>query len=289
MKKQLHGTWFHYDQGFSSNPMRLKMFELLQIGEICLEAGYSIPAHRQWCHEISYVLSGRGYFEQDGEKQPVSAGSLIITPESGIHSICASEEESLNFAYVGFQFIPEEFPDKAIMQAFRSDRQAVCRDSSHIYYHFRKCLDEFYRTGRGSRLITEACLMQIVVWTVRDLWTPASTPDYPIQTNSPGQLIYRIQRYIEYHISAPLTVSGIAADLGYSPGYLSHLFLEKIGTSLSSYITEQKINRAKELIRLNRFSFAEISEQLGYLNPQSFTRVFRRATGLSPSEYLRSL
>ena len=131
--------------------------------------------------------------------------------------------------------------------------------------------------------------MQIVVWTVRDLKNPASTPDYPVQANSPGQLIYRIQRYIEYHIGTPLTVSGIADAMRYSSSYLSHLFLEKAGVSLSSYITEQKIARAKELIRLNRFSFAEISDRLGYLNPQSFTRVFRRAIGLSPSEYLRSL
>lgn len=289
MKKIAKGTWFHYDHVFTHSSMKLEMLELTQIGEICLEPGFEIAEHPQHCHEISYIISGRGTFLQDGVCASVSAGDLIITPSTGIHAIRASDTESLSFAYTGFNFLDGKFPDQDITAHFQSSVQHICRDHSEIYTHFRKCMDEFYRSGGGSRLITEACLVQIIVWVCRNLENPPEAPNYESPLPNPGQLVYRIQRHIDNNISSALTVNGIADSLGYSPYYISHHFRERSGVTLQSYITKRKIEKSKELIELNRYSFTEIAEKLGYLNLQSFSRVFRKETGMSPSAYLKKL
>ena len=51
------GVRFYYDNSFLSSPVKLRNFELVQIGEMCLEAGFEVPTHKQPCYEISYIFS----------------------------------------------------------------------------------------------------------------------------------------------------------------------------------------------------------------------------------------
>lgn len=289
MKKIPRGTLFHYDQVFDSGHIRLELLELVQIGEICLAPGAEIHAHPQRCHEISYIVSGTGAFFQDGAEVTVHPGDIVITPSAGSHMIRSAQAESLSFAYAGFNFLPDRFPDSTLMAAFQAPGQLHCHDCGDTYFYFRKCLDEFYRESGGSRLIVEACLLQIIVWSYRSQTVPPQPPEYTSTGQLSGQLVHRIRRYVDNNITLPLSVSGIADALGYSSYYISHLFREKTGQTLQEYVTGRKIEKAKELIGLNRYSFTEIAEKLGYLNLQTFSRVFRKQTGLSPSAYLKSI
>ena len=289
MKKRMPGTWFHYDHVFAQEPLKLTALELLQIGEVCLEANAEIEPHPQHCHEISYIISGSGQFLQDGACVEVSAEDLIISPASGTHAIRASDGQALSFAYVGFHFLPDRFPDAAVQARFAPPIQQLCRDHNDIYLHFRRCIDEFYLPEGGNLLIIEACLMEILVWTCRSLNAPSKKPDYQEGAYSPGSLVYHIYRHVDNYIDSPLTVAGIADALGYSPYYISHHFRQKTGGTLQQYIAARKIEKAKELIALNRLSFAQIAEKLSYSNPQAFSRSFRNETGLSPTAYLKSL
>lgn len=288
--KQRLGTRFHYDHSLFAEPMQLDTLKLFQIGELCLEPGFEVLSHNQICWEISYIISGKGTFLLNGDFIEITAGDIIITPNSGQHSIQASDNEALFYAYIGFNFNPdnEKFGHE-ILGCFRSDCQTTRKDRSEIYTHFRRCMDEFYHIAEGNRLVIEACLTQIIVWTCRNLTSQSIGPSYETCIQNPGQLVYRMIRYIDRNISKPLTVMGIADSLGYSPYYISHLFKEKTGQTLQNYISTCKIEKAKELIGLQRFTLTEIAEKLSYSNLQSFSRIFRAKTNLSPSAYQKNL
>ena len=74
------------------------------MGELCCEPTFQIPDHKQWCYEISYIVSGDGCFYENGSKTEVTTGDLIITPKNRLHSIIASNCQPLYFAYLGFDF-----------------------------------------------------------------------------------------------------------------------------------------------------------------------------------------
>ena len=286
MKNYSLGRRFHYDQAFFSKPIRMETLNLFQIGELCLEPGYEVAAHKQSCCEISYVISGKGSFSLDDTQMAVSAGDLIITPRHGQHAITASEDEPLFYAYMGF--LPDESCQKLtpeIRRCYQTDRQISCRDQYELYGCFRKCLDEFYHPAEGSQVIIEACLSQMLVWTSRNFLNQPARRKEMDTTENPGLLVYRIMSYIDRNICAPLTVTSIADSLGYSPFYLSHLFRARTTSTLQSYISDCKIEKAKELIGLNRFTLTEIAEKLSYPNLQSFSRAFRAKTGVAPSAY----
>lgn len=93
--------------------------------------------------------------------------------------------------------------------------------------------------------------------------------------------------YINAHYSEDISIESIAAALFISPSHLMHLFKEVMGKTINESITEYRIQAAQLMLRNSNFSIAEISERSGYKNAKYFTRVFKRCTGLTPSEYAR--
>ena len=104
-----------------------------------------------------------------------------------------------------------------------------------------------------------------------------------------NHLVKAVKQFIEEKIGEPFRVGDLCDAIGYSKSYLSKLFCEMTGETIASYATRAKIARAKEMIRDDSMNFTEISAALAFDNPQYFTRVFRRVTGMTPTEFKRSL
>jgi|GEM_PF-1168817 len=97
--------------------------------------------------------------------------------------------------------------------------------------------------------------------------------------------IEQAKYYAERNYEKKLNLSHIANELGLSPKYLSRVFKENTGMSFSDYKLKLRINKAKGLIKDGGYNVEEISYQLGYKNPESFSKTFRNYTGLTPGEY----
>ncbi len=80
------------------------------------------------------------------------------------------------------------------------------------------------------------------------------------------------------------TVSGV---VGLSPAYFSQLFKKEKGINLSSYITERRIERAKDLLRATERKAEDIARQTGFASATYFGRVFKKSTGMTPNGYRR--
>lgn len=93
------------------------------------------------------------------------------------------------------------------------------------------------------------------------------------------------KRFVEEHLGEPLTLERVAAELYISTTYFSRLFKSKTGQTFSDYLAERRIEQAKILLIGSSTSVAEIARQVGYSEPNSFTRLFKAHTGMSPSQY----
>ena len=77
----------------------------------------------------------------------------------------------------------------------------------------------------------------------------------------------------------------IAADNGYSAAQLQRIFKNECGLSVIDYFINIKIEYAKLLINEGQCTITEIALNVGYNNPNYFSRLFKKKVGLSPSEY----
>ena len=84
-------------------------------------------------------------------------------------------------------------------------------------------------------------------------------------------------------------VESMAEYCKLSVGYFSHLFKKRIGSSPMKYLTELRIEKAKELIATNSMSLSNIAQMTGFNDPLYFSRVFKKTTGIPPKEFQQSL
>lgn len=94
----------------------------------------------------------------------------------------------------------------------------------------------------------------------------------------------RIRERIE-NGAPPPTVTELARICGISPRHLHRQFLALTGKTVSAYVEACRVEQAKKLLADQEFPVKQVAEKCGFNHPNSFARAFRRATGLSPSEY----
>ena len=95
-----------------------------------------------------------------------------------------------------------------------------------------------------------------------------------------------ILRFIESHISDPnLSIAKICEELYISDSQLRRAVHKLAGTSPNGYITTIRLNKAKVLLSASDQSIKDISYACGFASPYYFSRVFSKATGMSPSAY----
>lgn len=104
-----------------------------------------------------------------------------------------------------------------------------------------------------------------------------------------SSVIDRICRYIETHLEEDLSLVRLAEINYFNPSYLSRFFKQESGMNLSEYIDGCRLKKAKELLRNGELKIREVAGSVGYEAAHSFTRFFKKSTGLTPQEYRDSL
>lgn len=102
------------------------------------------------------------------------------------------------------------------------------------------------------------------------------------------QLVQKIKTYIHDHIAESLTLTTISRVVNYNEAYISRLFKQINGMGLSDYISVERINKAKNLLVTTSDTIQNIAAATGFDTSQYFSIVFKKTTGISPSEYRRS-
>jgi YesN/AraC family two-component response regulator len=96
--------------------------------------------------------------------------------------------------------------------------------------------------------------------------------------------IEKIKNYIERNCKKA-SLKGIADEMGLSPKYVSRMFREQDGRSFRQYLLQVKIEQAKRSLQKTSITVEALSDELGYQNPESFMRIFKKMEGKTPTQY----
>ena len=134
--------------------------------------------------------------------------------------------------------------------------------------------------NRASRSITD-----MVNW-ISDLSDALVQYDYKKERTP--DMIKEIKIFIEENSGEEISRNDLAAKVFLHPDYLSRIFKEQMGMSLSDFIIQVRIDKAKVLLQKTDDRISDISAKVGYPNTAYFTKLFKRATGMTPKEFRKA-
>lgn len=99
--------------------------------------------------------------------------------------------------------------------------------------------------------------------------------------------VQKIVEFINSHMEQHLTGKDFEDEFGYSFDHMNRRFKEIIGDSIFSYLLKARINQAKLLLYTQRISVTQTAEMTGFCNVYHFSKMFKKETGVNPSEYVK--
>ena len=97
--------------------------------------------------------------------------------------------------------------------------------------------------------------------------------------------IYEALDYIDGHLEQKLSLQSVSGRVGLSPNYFSSLFKKEMDVSFVDYVTQKRVERAREMLMNTDLKTWEVAERTGFVSDSYFSRTFKRITGKQPSFY----
>ena len=203
--------------------------------------------------------------------------ALFQAVEKG--DVDVAQNEALRFWNWMVKYHKEKLSDiqiKVIDFVLRAERQA-----------FLKTNKTYKFDGRSNYLEEVVGASDINVlkrWFIEKI-AEATNTIAKAQENIQRTPVEKALRYIDENYGKDISLDEMSQMMGISSYYFSKLFKNETGTNFIDYLTNIRINKAKELLDEGRLSVKEIGIEVGYPDPNYFSRIFKKNVGKSPSEY----
>ncbi|MCP1102842.1 two-component system response regulator YesN [Aequitasia blattaphilus] len=140
------------------------------------------------------------------------------------------------------------------------------------------------REGYMEKLLSFYTYQEITLWFTNKMGDAAGHIAMKQQEKT-GNVVEKAKEHIRNHFAEELSLDYIAKEIGISPYYLSKLFKECEGVNYIEYVTELRMDYAKDALQNSDKSIKEICHDSGYSDPNYFSRIFKKWTGKTPTDY----
>lgn len=104
-----------------------------------------------------------------------------------------------------------------------------------------------------------------------------------------SESVFRAKQYIDEHFDQDISLDGVSRLVNISAYYFSKVFKDETGENFIDYVTQVRIEKAKQLLVIKETSIKEVCVAIGYKDPNYFSRLFKKQVGVTPTEYREEL
>ena len=235
-------------------------------------AGYRIERRHSPISCIEYVRSGAGTVISDGCAYRISAGDTYFLEEGHDQHYYADQSDPWEKIWVNF--------------------------SGRLARRIAECY------GIGGRVHYPTLFLGDLLERMLDLAKNPSAESEKEATLLLHEMLYRMSRearadetdtralaaraYLDNAISRPVSIGDLSTAIGISPATVNRIFLRAYGMTPYAYLTERRVEAAKQLLRSTSLSVRSIAAHLAFADEFYFSYVFKKHVGLSPGRYRRS-
>ncbi len=159
--------------------------------------------------------------------------------------------------------------------------------AEHVSYEKTGRMYEFRsRANYLSQLLNVKSLAEVKVWFIEKIKAAAFWVSNKQEEQSMS-VVNKAKQYIDENYMKELTLDDVSRVVNISSYYFSKVFKEETGENFIDYLTKLRIESAKKLLKTTNKSMKEISAEVGYSDPNYFSRNFKKYTGKTPTDYAK--
>ncbi len=263
-----------------------------QSGDLCLIAcgmercdpGVNYGPEPRDGYHLHVVLSGTGALYAGGQVFHPHFGQLFILKDGEVVQYTADASDPWEYCWVTYNGSEA----RRLTEEIGFTEGVYCLDSGVEAKAFFELIRRMHETPEMNfiyDLRRRGILMEFISLALEATQSGSGKSarrfDYPTQV-----YIDRAVSFIQYNY-ATIRVSDVAEYVGYTRSYFTATFKAYTGLSPQEYLMQHRIKRACQLLAATQLSVGRIAADVGYENQLTFSRLFKNATGVSPTEYRR--
>ncbi len=214
-------------------------------------------------YDLTLLLRGKMEYIINGERVSLRSGDVICMPPGTLRERKEGAERS---DYVSFNFVTSD----PVLLPLKTEN-AVAKDVVLLISAYDELRRQSFYDGKEKNTHLLACLLLTLEDRLKE-----------IRTNP---LVVRITKYIHRNLSRKITLEKIGQKMFFSPVYCDTVFKREMGRSIIDYLIEARMNEAKRLLVDGSLSLTSVAENVGFEDYNYFSRVFKKRTGYTPSQY----
>ncbi len=285
------------------NYVKHKIANLISINKIVtihyyeLDKSFSFDgeSHNFW--EMVYVDAGQVEIRANNREYCLKQGDVAFHKPNEFHTLKADGKTAANVFVISFVCSSEAmkfFKNKvtAVPAKLKKYISTIIEESEQSFNLMSVSdvkLQMKADSPIGGQQMIRTHLEQFLIMLIRSEQKADGLRIFPTKESMENHLVSQMIQMIDDSLYGKITVEEICTTLNYSRAYLSKIFKASSGYTILEYTLLRKIQEAKKLIREDTYNFSQISDKLAFDNPHYFSRVFKRITNITPSEYKKSV
>ena len=224
------------------------------------------------------VVSGSGSVTYCGERASLVAGDCFFVDCAQPYSHTSTEDrwtlKWVHFNGVNMPGIYEKFSERCGRPWFHAGQPEV----------FTRRLDELFALAGSGEYVLDMRIYEKLTALLTEIMAQSWQPGRHRRTDASGT-VFRVREYLEEHYTERVDLEGLASRFFVNKYHLTRLFRKEYGISMTTFVLQKRITRAKQLLRFTDRSLEEIGAETGFHEPYYFSRMFKKMEGVSPSEF----
>lgn len=259
------------------------------------DAFRSIQDHHNFC-ELLYVDKGSLSIYAENYSGTLGENQMIIHRPNELHSLATSDSVAPNVIIIGFecgceQLIPFSQQPVTLTSDQTRALARIMQEGMSIYEPPYDVPNTRYMPKRaeypfGADQLIKIGLEAFLISLVRNQQSGSGEAYRPAMANGGIQAVHQ---YITENFRARITLANLCFLFGMNKTTLCRSFKASYGITILDYINTLRIREAKSCLRQEKSSITEISDMLGFSSVHYFCRLFKQHTGLSPTEYAKTI
>lgn len=260
---------------------RASLVHLQEVGRLQARSPHASTRQGLSSYLFFIVEHGSGTLEYDGETRILHAGDCVFLDCRRPYRHYTGDDlwtlRWVHFYGPNMAAVYKKYQERGGQPSFHTENAAP----------YIELLDTLYALADSDNYVRDMQICEKLMALLTLLMQEGWHPDAARISGTKRQNLQEIKDYLDDHFAEKITLDALAERFYINKFYLTRVFREQFGQTVTNYLVQLRITQAKRLLRFSDKNIEAIAQECGMNDANYFSRVFKKIEGITPGEYRR--